>query len=71
MQVAQLSYQNICHVAPAGTGWEQWQVAPVPMGARWHGHQPCLAHGWGGCALTCSWLKLGMPGADKNTALAM
>lgn len=71
MQAAQLSCQNICDVVPAGTGWEQWQVAPAPMGARWHGHQPWLAHGWGGCALAHSSLKLGMPGADKNTALTM
>lgn len=66
-QAAQPSWQSICDAAPARTGQEQWQVAPEPMGAQWHR----LAHGRGGCALAYSLLKLGMPGADKNTALTM
>lgn len=70
VQAAQLGRQNICDAVPARTGREQRQVAPAPVGAGWHGHRPRLAHGWGGCALAYCSLKLGMPGADKNTNYA-
>lgn len=69
-QAAHLSRQNVCDAEPARAGQEQRQVAPAPMGAQWHGHRPPVSS-WLGRLRFGLQLKLGMPGADKNTTLTM